>query len=304
MLLDINGIHIVHGLAISVLTILLMVLLRRKGLRAESIILLVSMIAVSIWFVPFCMEFVWMFLCMLVTSIITVLWTSSSHEKKLPALFLIVGMTSVFLDFFTTETLTIAVPLLFALRIRRRKGLKAGTFKMLGKNCILWGIGYVGMWILKWGFAAVSLHQNIIPFVKDSIWEHVQSFEQIGMLEMKLRTIASNFRLLFPLEYGLIGQILILLLIAACIAVPVITNRIRLRPRIDWIWILSYLIVGIIPIVRFLVISNHSLVHSFFTHRALATFVMALCLIILELIEINPGRNKTVAFEGEVRCRN
>ena len=291
MFLDINGIHIIHGLLLLVLTIWLMMLLKRKRLRVESIILLVSMIAVSIWFVPFCMEFVWMFLCMLVTSIITVIWTSSGQEKWLPALFLTVGMTSVFLDFFTTETLTIAVPLLFMLRIRRRKGQKAGTFKILGESCILWGIGYVGMWTLKWGFAAVCLRQNIIPFVKDSVWEHVQSFEQMGMLEMKIKTLANNFRLLFPLEYGLIGQVLILLLIAAFIVFPVITDRIRLRLHIDRIWILWYLLVGIIPIMRFLVISNHSLVHSFFTHRALAAFVMALCLIILELVEMNPGRN-------------
>ena len=291
MFLDINGIHVVHGLALAVLTIWLMVLLRRKGLWTEGIILLGSMIAVSIWFVPFCMEFVWMFLCMLIASIITVSWTLADQEHRLPALFLIVGMVSVFVDFFTTETLTIAVPLLFVLRIRRRKGRMAGTFKLIGESCILWGVGYVGMWILKWGFAAACLHRNVFPFVRDSIWEHVQSFNQMGMLEMKLKTIANNFSLLFPLEYELIGQILILVFIVIFIVLPVVTNRIRLRSHIVWKWILLYLLVGIIPIIRFLVVSNHSLVHSFFTHRALAAFVMAVGLILLELVEMNPVRN-------------
>ena len=165
-----------------------------------------------------------------------------------------------------------------------------GTFKLLGESCILWGVGYVGMWMLKWGFATVCLRQNVFPFVRDSIWEHVQSVNQMGMLEMKLKTIANNFSLLFPLEYELIGQILIRVFIVIFIVLPVVTNRIRLRPHIAWKWILLYLVVGIIPIIRFLVISNHSLVHSFFTHRALAAFIMAIGLIMLEFVEINPVR--------------
>ncbi len=301
MFLDINGIHIVHGLALAGLIIWLMVLLRRHGLWSEGILMLLSMIAVSIWFVLFCMEYVWMFLCMLVTTIITVSWACSGQEKRLPSLFLVVGMMAVFIDFFTTETLTIAVPLLFLLRIRRRNGKMEGTFKLLCENGILWGIGYVGMWTLKWGFAAMCLHQDVLPFVRDSIWEHIQSAEQMGMLEMKLKTIASNFGLLFPMEYGLIGQILILVSIVAFIVFPVFTDRIRLRCHIAWKWIMWYLMVGFIPMMRFLVISNHSLVHSFFTHRALAAFVMALGLIILELIEINPERtiSKKVELSNE-----
>ena len=289
--MDINGIHIVHGLLLSALMIWLTVLLKRKGMLAEAIAFLASMIAVSIWFVPFCMEFVWMFLCMLIASIITISKTFLDQEKRLPALFLIVGIVSVFIDFFTTETLTCAVPLLFMLRIRKKKGKKDGTLKIVCESCLLWGIGYVGMWMLKWGFAAVSLHRNVLPFVKDSIVEHVQTYNQMGIVEMKFNTILSNLRLLFPLEYGLIGQILILLLIILLIVLPVATDKIRLRLHIEWECIIYYFAIGMMPVLRYLVISNHSLVHSFFTHRALASLVMSLCLVVLELIEINPNSN-------------
>ena len=290
ILWDIRGIYVVHGLAILLLMIWLIRLLYQQNCRSEAIAFLISMVAVSIWFVPICMEYVWMFLCMLITSIMTVKLMRARREQWLPVLFLVTGMVAVFLDFFTTETMTLAIPLLFMIRIRKREGLQEGTWRAVFTNTILWGIGYIGMWILKWGFAAFCLHQNVLPFIRESVWEHLRSESNMTFLEMKRQTVSRNIHNLFPLEYGIIGQVFIIIMIILVVVLPVLRDRIRLKPVFNWYWIALYTFAGLIPIARYLVISNHSYVHAFFVYRALASTVMASCLIITEFVKRNPSK--------------
>ena len=287
LFLDLGGIHAFHGLLLIALTVWLVTLLVGKGYGKEAICLLISFIAVDVWFVPQCM-----FLCTLAASLITVYWTIGGKERKLPDLFLIVGMIAVFLDFFTTETLTIAIPMLLMLRIRKNAGKEKGNISLLISCCLLWGAGYIGMWLMKWGFSAMVLHRNVMPYVQHSIVEHVQNMRGTTVLTMKLRTLAANIKLLFPLEYGLYGKILLLILIAVFVAYPVLTDRIRLCSACKWKWIVLYLCAGSLPILRFLIISNHSLVHAFFVHRALASTVMAAGMISMEILQKNNLKEK------------
>ena len=54
---------------------------------------------------------------------------------------------------------------------------------------------------------------------------------------------------------------------------------------ISTLLILLLFIIGIVPYVRYLVLSNHSYLHHFFTYRAQMTSVVALVMIIDELVE-------------------
>ena len=49
-----------------------------------------------------------------------------------------------------------------------------------------------------------------------------------------------------------------------------------------------YLLLGLVPFARYLALPFHTWHHYFFMYRALASSVMALCFILLELVEIVP----------------
>ena len=75
-----------------------------------------------------------------------------------------------------------------------------------------------------------------------------------------------------------------ILLIIVFIVYPVYTNRVELRTQIRKDMVKLYLTLGMIPFVRFLVISFHTYEHSWFVYRALAATVLALCFTIMEIV--------------------
>ena len=69
------------------------------------------------------------------------------------------------------------------------------------------------------------------------------------------------------------------------IVLPVATGRVSIRNNINKPNMLLYAVLGMIPYIRYLVLCNHSFVHFFFTYRAQATSILALCFIVFELVE-------------------
>ena len=102
MVMNLNQMKFFFGVVIAVLLTSLLILLIRKMLVAEATCLGISMIAISIWFVPVSLEYVWMFILMLVTSIVTVMLGVREKEKYIPMLLFLTGMCAAYFDFFTT----------------------------------------------------------------------------------------------------------------------------------------------------------------------------------------------------------
>ena len=73
MWFNINGIYKLLGIVLWILLGSIITLLYRRGFGKEAVAFILSMIAVSIWFVPVCLEYIWMFLLMTVTSLIVIL---------------------------------------------------------------------------------------------------------------------------------------------------------------------------------------------------------------------------------------
>ena len=284
---------------------------------------------------------------------------STAQLPDFRSLFLIAGMVTIFLDFFTTETMTLAIPLLFLLRIYRRQEqqetlcnealehpygndgrlrennarrdvrdahpavsdehcdvngahtarnaarhaksdahpdhTKKGPWKMVLTNCALWASGYIGMWMLKWALASFTLGRSAMPYVRNSIVEHLEAEPGMTLLSIRLKAIERCITLLFPWEYGLPGAVLLLLFIAVFFFIPAMTGRLALRKNISRKWIGLYAFIGMIPYIRIFVIGNHSMVHAWFVYRAQAASVMALFFVLAEILEFLPA--KTTASE-------
>ena len=288
--LNINQIYRLHAGLITGLLIVLMTLLCKNRMTAEAAAFAFSMIIVSIWFVPFCLEYTWTFLSMLLTSIIGVRLALDGKTNRLGYLFLITGIVTVYLDFLSTETLTLVVPLLLILRVmEKQKGNSADITQpwiFTLKSSVLWAIGYAGMWVSKWLIASAVLHENVMPYVRDHISDRIGTTNPAKtMPAFIIGAVLRNVKCLLPFDYGIIGAALLLGMILAFIVLPVVMDKVAVKDVINKKMIALYLIVGAIPILRFVVLRNHSWYHRSFTYRALAGTLLAVCFIIAEIIE-------------------
>lgn len=287
MWFSINGIYKLLGIVLWILMGSIITLLCRRGFGKEAFAFILSMIAVSVWFVPVCLEYIWMFLLMTVTSLIVIHHSLNQQYRRMAGVFLCVGMVAAFLDFFTTETITLLIPLLFMYMIRHRQKDGSPDWIPAAKCTALWGMGYVAMWVTKWAFAAVVLKRNVMPYVQSSITEHLGVAESLSLPELWLKSIRQNVYNLSTLSYGMTGAIVTLILFFCFIFLPICFNKMTLKKQIQKKWLLLYLVIGLVPLLRFVVISEHSAVHAWFTYRALAASIMAFILAFYELVDLH-----------------
>ena len=342
---NVKQIYLFHGLLMAVLFLWLIRILWKAAMKAEAGCLVISMILVSAWFVPFCLEYTWTFLCMLAASIVGVKLAMKSKWQYVPVFFLVTGMVTVFLDFLSAETLSLVIPLLLMLRVRQREevevGNDAGRARVLDSEAIVepaqqslqaavdvpagstpvsvptqapqqkrrllfplsacgaWLIGFLGMWAVKWVIASAVLHENVMPLVTGHIEERIgRGNDSLSLIPYMFGAVGRNLRCLFPLEYGIAGAGAVLLVLLLFLIIPVARDRIRIRPAINWKRVLLYAAIGCIPIIRFMVLHNHSWYHQSFTYRALAGTALAVGLIAKEVLE-RTGAKESSAKERE-----
>ncbi|MBR0397652.1 MAG: hypothetical protein IJI10_05205 [Eubacterium sp.] len=295
---NIKTIYMLHTVLMAALILILLWILWKNGMRGEAVAFILAMVSAAVWIVPWCLEYTYAFLCMLVAAIIGTLLALRGKDYWIGSLFMITGMVTVFFDFLTTETLSLLIPLLLILRIQRKEKSVKQLWLTAVKYCAMWLIGYLGMWVMKWALASVILHIDVMPYVRGHIVErlnaYVASYYVTG--NFYLDALVKNLLKIFPLEYGFFGKVLIFALVFGLFILPVALGRINLREKINGKRIALYAVLGFVPYVRYLVVTNHSFVHCFFTYRSQAATVLAICLIMLELVQRTP--RKAVAQDG------
>ena len=77
--------------------------------------------------------------------------------------------------------------------------------KEAAKLTLVWGFGYVGMWVMKWVMASLILGENVMPYVTEHIGERLYGDIGVRQLTYICGAVTRNIGCLFPLEYGEIG---------------------------------------------------------------------------------------------------
>ena len=292
MIMSVKEIKVFNGVVLCLLCIILMTLLWRADYRLEAAALAVSLFLVSAWVVPFCLEYTWTFLIMLLVSIASV--SMALKRQYSSFLYFLSGMITVYFDFLTAETLTLLIPLLLALRIRKKESDNESIVIYSAKCCMLWLCGYCFTWGSKWAIAADFMKQNSLIYVSDHVAERLYGEADLSHIEFLREAITLNIKNQLFFDYGLLGAAAFFIM-AAVVFIFISTGVIGLRKVIDVQQIMLYAGLGIIPYVRFLVLNNHSYYHSFFTYRAQMASVMALFFILFELLQKTAGRTSSVS---------
>lgn len=282
IILNLKQIYVLNGMILALLVMCLLGILLRERAYAPAAGVLAGLILTSTWFVPLSLEYTWTYLWMLVVSMVGVRLISKERYEVVGVLFLVSGMVTNYLDFLTTETLTLTVPLLFQVWMKHRQNGQATvktSFQMAGKAVAAWGFGYAGMWMMKWLLASIVLSENVMPYVSEHIEERIGGNLGIGFWRYLSSAISNNIKCLFPLEYGIIGAFTGI----AMVLFVIYTGYVYHRNKIDWKYILLYALIGLIPYIRYVVLRNHSYLHNFFTYRAQLATVLAIVLILEQL---------------------
>ena len=293
LFVNIRQVYILLSWLMSLLIVVLLIILFRNHLLPEAVAFLLSMLMVSMWIVPLCLEFVWMFLAMLVVAIIGAKMSLKGNYQNCGILFFMTGIIAAYLDILTTETVTLLIPLLLILRIRGRQNTNEKSDWMFAfTSCLVWLVGYIGMWAMKWVIASIVLKQNVMSYVTQHIEERIGGDVGLALPEYLLRAISRNVGRLFVFDYGLVGAMTLVGLIIFFLFVPAWKNLVFVKTQINKSRVLLFAFLGVIPFIRYLVLHNHSYGHYCFTYRAQAASIMALIFIILELIEFEPAGKK------------
>lgn len=281
---NIQQIYICSGIVLLVLIIWLMAILIKNKAYAPAIGVLAALILTASWFVPLSLEYTWTYLLMLGMSIIGFKLALQENWSRLGIFFLIGGMVTNYMDFLTTETLTLTVPLLLILWVSLQKREDKPILcqvKIAGKAVAAWGCGYLGMWLTKWLMASVILQENVMPYVSEHIEERIGGNIGIGLWQYITGAVWNNIKCLFPFGYGVAGLFAGIALILFAVYLGYVYHGKHICKE----HILLYLIIGLLPYLRYMVLHNHSYLHCFFTYRAQMATILAIVLILDELMD-------------------
>lgn len=270
---NLKQIMIINYILLSILLIKLLSILYKENKRL-SIITLIAFICCYSFIVPMTLEYTWNYYIMMIISIIAI--KLDKRNKPLDSLFIISGISTSFFDFLTTDTITLTLPLILItiLRINRNKKIEIkGMFKEIIKYCILWLAGYGLTWLTKWILASIVLKINAFNYVVDPLMTRVNGKVDSSFFYQVLNAVLKNCSNI--MIFSIFNKYKIFILSVFSIIIFSFFYLFRKEKKELHISRLIFLI-GLIPIIRFIFLSNHSYIHSHFTYRSLLSSIICL----------------------------
>lgn len=213
----------------------------------------------------FVMQFSLQFVQVLLIAFGGIVWMT--YRRGSPVLFFVLGSLTAFLDLITVPTLTLGLPLLVLLAMRKDQ-LKQGVVTILQVS-LFWLAGYALTWLTKWGLATLLTGENIFA---DAVGQGSRWSENGGSYISEAISSCLGF-----LHWKYVLVALVALVIAAVV-----------HPRkTGWPAVVTYLLVALIPFAYYVVMAHPAQHHAWFNYRALAVAVAALLMAAASMVDWN-----------------
>jgi hypothetical protein len=210
-------------------------------------------------------------------------------QRQFVYLFAADGMWLAFFDFLTYPLVAFSVPLLVYFLLSRKNTLKEQLIQGV-RYGVAFGIGYGGLWSLKWVYASLLTDENVIA---DGI---ANTLHRVGAVEMSedvlfentpWAAIKNNLKTVMNIQTLCIVLLFILLLIG---------YYARKKGSFTWNKKMSFfcILVGISPFLWYILVYNHCALHLQLEWRELAIFVFAAAVWLINIKE-----EKRVRTNGE-----
>lgn len=202
-------------------------------------------------------------------------------EKQLYGeFFLCAGIATAYFDFLTYPLVTLGVPLCvyFLMSEENNLGKRIGHLTI---NTIGWGIGYIGMWAMKWIISDVTLQTGTI---RDAVWNVIGRTEAIGgrpRFNGAFYVMGINLQEYFLPIYSIVAIALAVVVVAL---VVLAARKGGVKPTISIL--IPYLLIALSPFVWITVVQHHCALHARFTFRIIALTAMAFACIGVECVRV------------------
>ena len=200
-----------------------------------------------------------------ITVIASILVIRRGEAKDNGLLFFIIGSLACYFDLLTTPLLTLGIPLAVMLSLKRNEGFKIkDNLLVIIRLAFLWGLGFALTFVTKWALATLIVGYNVFTDAFD------MGLYRLGVEDFtRWDAVSSNFKMLnLPMVLVLTLFFVILIIVR--------------RPKLSWKKAVLYLIIGLAPYLWYLVLSNHSYLHRWFTYRLQSITAVCLYLILTE----------------------
>ena len=302
---DVSGIKLIGLIAAFVLLAANAALLIKKRQYFAAGALAASFLCVHMWNIRLSVEYQPAVLVTLALLTLYILY--ERNDGALSVLAVISGVMIAFFDFLTCETLTILIPLIIVCIMRKQDNrlpsLRSNMILML-KCGSAWGLSYAGTFLVKWSAASLVTGENkFIAALNSAEVRIAGEAEELSPVKQLFLAPAANISTLFGGTDRVDGGALAAGLLISAVVFGSVFYLFRSRKRFDRSFILTMLILGVLPFARFFLLNNHSYLHEFFTYRALASTILAFLAVWWYSIELRPKKKNPPAKGGKKHGR-
>ncbi len=249
-----------------------------------ALVFLLSVVCIYFTLVPASLQFSSVFIIMFSAIICLLRFHATAKFKSAPLFFMIIGMLTNFFDLLTAPLLTLGIPLLIYLYLEINVGTPPWVqcLKKLFFCSFAWTAGYGLCWLSKWMIASAALQQNVIKDAISSILFRTGGNEQYQT--NRSETLRINFETMFLSQGRRVFAVLCLLLLCLLFLLIVFHRK------KGWLPASCFLLVALYPYIWYLVLSNHSQIHHWFTYRIQTITLFGVFLFFIERIDWNRCR--------------
>ncbi len=263
LVFDYKSILIFLSIILISLTLLITYNLYKRD-RLIAVLFLISNLLCHVYVTFYCLEYIYMFLLSYIMSLIAFKLINKDKSKVI-CFFIIGGVLANFFDFLTTETLVFTLPFFIIFNFSEKKSFKDSLILFI-ESLMAFLLGYSLMWILKWLILIIVYKKAPSDFLNSHIEE--RGFSLIDVKKGFFNSIYNNLKLLVPFCY-LNNNLVILMIICYISYIIWLILKKKLNNKE-----IILLLISIVPMLRYFVLYRHSIVHTFFTYRALLPSVM------------------------------
>lgn len=270
MLFSVQEIHLLNFYAQCAILVFLLLRLYREADKRKFVLPLfwILLLFFPLTVISKCIQFSTVFYPTFLSCIAIVLYHSYLEKKKLyTAGFMLLGIAIAYFDFLTYPIVSLGFALCFYLLYA------ACDWKKRCQQVLLysfwWLFGYAGMWLSKWLLSSLILKQNIF----------LDAFQAVSFRTSNVygTDVFSYFSVLQT--NGGYPQVFFTLLIIIILAISLIIKYYRRQLTQYKTAALEYspfLLVAALPFIWYFILSNHSYIHDWMTHRNYAVALLSL----------------------------
>lgn len=212
-----------------------------------------------------CLQYIPVTMLMLLACAAVLMWDRQIESAiGMPCFFILLGILTNYFDILTFPLVALGFPITVLLALRLKTDDSFARLFYLTAFCgVGWALGYAGMWVFKWLLVdMISEYSTIYGLMTQMFLRTSDNGGDLSRLSVVMRNLDVILsKSSYLLVTGVVGLITL---------VSTVKNKARFDARA-----LMLLIVAAVPFVWYLVMSNHSFDHTYYTYRNVTMSVVA-----------------------------